>query len=501
MARGRRPVRICLSLLIAATALFSMAGLAGAATRTASLRLLSPQTSITLYRYGDEPVWLDIPALVAASGAAWEVRAHRESYRTPIGLWQQYADGTSRRLPSDLVDDFNGLDRFFSMSMRNADGERVFSRTRSFCPEGEDMRVSAAGPMASRYPRFCGFEGSAAAFTRGAVWGIEKGWAVPALGWNSPTFRGPDGLYTVRMSITRRYRELFGISPDHARVVVSLRITTDDGCFDCPGSHPHGPNAAAPGAIDGHHHHGTAAAGRVRGPLGFAPSLATPPASALPDLIALPAFSITLDQRRGQERIEFGANVWNAGPSPMLVEGFRRENQDVMEAYQYFLRGDRVMGRARVGAMEFHDKPGHHHWHFLQFARYSLWNAERDKVVVAKKQAFCLAPTDAIDLTVPGADWQPYETGLGTACGGPEAVWIRETLQAGWGDTYYQVAGQSLDISGVPNGTYYVAVEANPMGLLYERDYTNNIELRRIELGGTPGDRTLQVFPWHSIDA
>ena len=33
----------------------------------------------------------------------------------------------------------------------------------------------------------------------------------------------------------------------------------------------------------------------------------------------------------------------------------------------------------------------------------------------------------------------------------------------GWGDTYYQyLPGQSFNITGVPNGTYYVRIVANP---------------------------------------
>lgn len=123
-------------------------------------------------------------------------------------------------------------------------------------------------------------------------------------------------------------------------------------------------------------------------------------------------------------------------------------------------------------------------------------------MVISEKEAFCLAPTDGVDMTVPGAQWNPGQTGLGTACGDKSAIWVREVLHTGWGDTYYQgLPGQSLDVTDLPNGVYYVAVEANPDGVLYESDYSNNVELRRIRLGGTPGARTLVVKPWHGIDA
>ena len=174
-----------------------------------------------------------------------------------------------------------------------------------------------------------------------------------------------------------------------------------------------------------------------------------------------------------------------------------------MDAYQYFLDGDgEVVGRRRVGELEFHDKPGHHHWHFLLFARYSLLDASKEHVVLSRKQSFCLAPTDAIDLTVQRAEWRPGSTGFWTACGsGPEDVWIREVLQSGWGDTYFQsVAGQSFDVTDLPNGTYYIAVDANPTGNVYERKHDNNRELRKIVLRGQGDERRVEVAPWHGIE-
>jgi hypothetical protein len=444
---------------------------------------------VTVTRYGDGPAYLTPGILVAAMRGPWDIRAVRPDYDHGVTLWQHFADGTRRQLPSDMANGFKGLHRFFRVTLTDSAGNVVLERYPTFCPQGQDMRVTAGGPMASRYPRQCGWWGSAAPYMLGTVWGIEKGWAVPDFEWDGPRFNGADGRYTMRIAITPRFRSAFNVAAEDASVAVNVRIKTEeDFCPDCPYPKP------PPDGVDAR-----AAGFPVRGTLGIAPSVMDPPDAALPDLIALPAFGISVAREGNKDRISFGANVWNAGPAPLLVEGFKRDDEDVMDAYQYFLDGDRVLGRARAGFMEFHVGRGHDHWHFLQFARYSLWNESMEQEVVARKQAFCLAPTDAIDLTLPGAEWQPGSTGLGTSCGGPSAVWIRETLQAGWGDTYYQVAGQSLDVTDVPNGTYYIAVEANPSGLLRERDMSNNVELRKIRLGGRPGNRTVRVMPWHGI--
>jgi hypothetical protein len=125
-----------------------------------------------------------------------------------------------------------------------------------------------------------------------------------------------------------------------------------------------------------------------------------------------------------------------------------------------------------------------------------------NEIVPSEKEAFCLAPTDAIDLTAPGANWSPYSIGFGTACGSASSIWVRETLDAGWGDTYFQsLPGQSFDITDLPNGRYYIRVEVNPTGLLDEVSTENNVSYRRVRLKGKPGHRTVVVPPYFGIDS
>ena len=172
-----------------------------------------------------------------------------------------------------------------------------------------------------------------------------------------------------------------------------------------------------------------------------------------------------------------------------------------MKAYQYFWRGGHVIGRARAGTMGFDNRRGHDHWHFEQFARYALVNVAKSLVVRSHKQGFCIAPSDEVDLLLPHAVWQPPFVGLQGECGSPTALWVAEELPVGWGDTYIQsIAGQSFNITHVPNGTYYIEVIANPERVLSETTIGNDISLRRLILGGTSGHRTVKVPPWHGID-
>jgi Lysyl oxidase len=78
---------------------------------------------------------------------------------------------------------------------------------------------------------------------------------------------------------------------------------------------------------------------------------------------------------------------------------------------------------------------------------------------------------------------------------------VRETLPVGWGDTYFQfVPGQSFDITGLPNGTYFIEVTANPTGQLHERNADNNTRLRRVILRGRRGARRVRVPAFQGID-
>ena len=223
----------------------------------------------------------------------------------------------------------------------------------------------------------------------------------------------------------------------------------------------------------------------------------------MPDLRSLPAWGMTLNNNG--TALRFAATVWNGGTSPLVVDGFRGDHADHMDAFQYFFDSDgEQVGYEPVGEMHWHAE-NHQHWHFEDFARYRLMekdeNGDLTQVVKSTKQSFCLANTDAVDYTLPGSDWQPENTDLSTACGGFDALSVRQVLSAGSGDTYAQYRyGQAFRIKNVPNGVYWVSVEANPMGNLYELDETNNQSVRKVKLTGSGENRKLKVSKVGIID-
>jgi Lysyl oxidase len=453
-----------------------------------SLRLIAAQNRLTLDRYGLR-VYLDLGVWAAAVGGDFRLEVSRPDYESPVGIVQTDADGTVlRELPADLLDGWGGLDEFVGVTFRKAStGRYVAGGKFTFCPNSYDrQRADDTGSDVPTYPDSCG--SSYFPFLKGTVWGIDGGWAVNALGgsefddYGIPALRVPEGRYQVTVRIDRRYVELLGIAPEDARVV--LDVTVRDAEEPRRFTEPHG-------------------TGSTLTPEAAVPTVTDPDPSTLPDLAALPLWDMTISHRRRGDFLSFAASPWNAGPAPLVVEGFRRAGEDTMDAYQYFYDQDEnVVGRAPVGTLEYHSGGGHNHWHFLQLVEFSLLDSSQTQVVLSKKQSFCIAPTDAVDLAVEGADYVPWSLRLSSRCGSTGSIWVREALAAGWADTYYQyVSGEAFNITNLPNGWYWVRLEMNPAGTLYDSSPGNEIADRRIHLGGRRGTRTLSVDPWHGIEA
>ena len=483
----RRGTLVVAGLAVTAIAVPGLSAASAAKVPGPALKLEAAQNSITVNsfrgRVGFDPgIWL------AALGSPLEFDVQRAAYTKPVTLTQiihpPYGGVIHRPLPPRLLDKWFGLKRFATLTMRNSAGKVVLTQRATFCPNFFPARVTPGSPPSSPYPSQCGFN----PFTVSQVWGVQKDWASEPVGFVSAKL--PLGVYTATLTISSEYTRLFNIAATDATATVKVTVVKPPKCCPEPGCCP-------PGARHPSHRMG----------LGQRPpavrTLTNPPAASLPDLVALPAWQVrTRHQKQGNvDLLAFSASVWIGGNSQLDVEGFRSNGSPVMKAYQYFWRNGHVIGRARAGTMGFDSKKGHDHWHFEQFARYTLLNSHKSLVVLSHKVGFCIAPVDPINLLIPHALWKPVLTGFFGNCGSPSAMWVTEQLPIGWDDTYQQdIAGQAFDITHVPNGTYYIQVTANPEKVLYETTTSNDVSFRKVILGGTPGHRTVKVPAWHGID-
>ena len=472
----RGPVRV-LSLLAALSLAVPglVAGAASARQSTPSaalsaspIRLWAPH-QLTAFSYNGR-VWADLGLRAIAQGAAFELWSQRPSYDEQIRTTWRAVDGDVL-LPEGSMKDFSGLHNFVRLSFRSVETGEVRRMYRPACFSGRSERVSPDAPATSGYPEDCWHN----AYALGSVQGIQAGWAAPVLAQVRPIRLAP-GDYTVTARITGRYARIFGIAGADATRVIDLRVAVDG---DAPARPTRRSATPGPLARPAAHEPRRPAAGLV--------------SDARPDLRSLPAWGIRTSPNG--KYLQFAATVWNAGDSPLVVDGFRREGEEVMDAYQYFYDGGgNQTGYQQVGTMRWDAKPTHQHWHFEDFARYSLLDAGGVEVVRSHKEAFCLANTDSIDETVPNAEWRRYNSDLATACGDQGSLSIREVLASGWGDTYAQFrAGQSFNLRGLPNGKYFIAVIANPENRLVESSTDNNVALREVRLRGKDGARRVEV--------
>ncbi|TMJ97060.1 MAG: hypothetical protein E6G67_03500 [Actinobacteria bacterium] len=472
-------------LVASAVALTTLVPAGTASADAPSVRLVAASPQVTLYR-GYRSVPLDLGVWAASAGGAFELRVSQADYdQTPTAVQVDADTGAVlRTVPGELLARrWAGLSGFLRVRFAAPSG-RIYAKLFPFCPGSFDQqRLDDTGPVLPTYPNVCT---TFSPFTKGMVWGIDPGWAVNPLSdqfgeGDGAAMNIPDGTYAVTVRVMPPYDDLFAIPADNARVGLTARVVT--------------PKARHPGGTAAHRSTSPAPDGPV-------PTITNPDPATLPDLVGLPGWRVDIFHHNARDYLAFAATEWNAGPAPLVVEGFRRPGTNIMDAYQYFRDAQgTVVGRASVGAFDYDVRPGHEHWHFEQFARYSLYDLVHHELVRSKKQGFCIFPTDAIDLTVPGAAWQPWSFGLFSVCGTQTSMWVREDLDVGWGDTYFQfIPGQSFNVTALPNGWYKIRIRVNPLGALYETSTTNDVQDRLVYLGGRPGARTVLAAPWHGID-
>lgn len=466
-------------LLVPALVLIAvLAGVAPVgAVSSPSVRLIAPVDQVTVQERSRGGYGLDLGLWLAAVNGDFEIHVARPDYRSdPVATQTTRSGSLVRSIPIEDLDGWFGFARFLHTSIKDEKGRAVYRNVQTFCPNGWDTdRVDDSGPATPSYPQWCG----ANPFTKSVVWGIDRGWATNPLQWTYLPARTLEaGTYSVRVWIDPAFVDLFEIPLEDAEARISLVVQPKS-------SSSAGPETRS--EVDAR-------------PLASVPEI-VPTGDTVPNMAALPAWGIGVYRRKGRDYLSFGATVWNGGPAPLTVEGFRQPGQDVMDAWQYFTdaSGD-VVGKAQVGQMAYDPRPGHEHWHFEQFTDYALMDATKTQAIMSEKQSFCLGPTDPIDLLADRADWSgPW----GSECGSPGSLWVRESLPTGWGDTYFQwLPGQSFDVTDVPSGTYFIRVQVNPLGELYDRTSADDVSFRRVRLRGRIGGHRWVVVPaYQGIDS
>jgi Lysyl oxidase len=191
----------------------------------------------------------------------------------------------------------------------------------------------------------------------------------------------------------------------------------------------------------------------------------------------------------GQKLLRFSNTVWNGGDGPLELRPENDPATDVTYAYQTRYSHDDagnwyVHSEILAGTFIFHEE--HNHWHFDDFALYEIHRVLSDGSVGSdilarsQKQTFCIAENTIVDSTL-----EHDATSVRTYPGGNCDQNTVEGIGVGWGDTYrWSLAGQSIDITGLPNGSYWLISQADPNNRISETNNHNNNAKIKIKIVG-----------------
>jgi hypothetical protein len=187
-----------------------------------------------------------------------------------------------------------------------------------------------------------------------------------------------------------------------------------------------------------------------------------------PNLNALPASSISLIANTGgMSTLRFSTTSWNSGAGALQLEaGPVDTGSGKQQVLQRVFNNDGSSALFFAGWFEWH--PAHNHFHFDNYALYTLQpvNAPGGYRLTGSKTTFCVMDTTRIDSSLPGAPQQAVYS----ACG-----FQLQGMSVGWGDTYgSHLPGQELDFTGNADGVYQLRIQIDPNNNIVESNKNDN---------------------------
>jgi hypothetical protein len=182
-----------------------------------------------------------------------------------------------------------------------------------------------------------------------------------------------------------------------------------------------------------------------------------------------------------QKLLRFSNAVPNTGGGPLEVYGTVQPDGTTF-AYQRVWNDNGTFSDYHAGTFVFAGHQDHNHWHFADFADYDLRAVTASQgvgvlVTTSQKVTFCLMDVTRYD---PAAGSSRYRCS-------------KQGITVGWADVYEKtLEGQWIDITRVPDGTYWLESVADPADRLRETNDANNTSRVRIQIDKT---RNRVTFP------
>ena len=178
----------------------------------------------------------------------------------------------------------------------------------------------------------------------------------------------------------------------------------------------------------------------------------------------------------GSFLLRFTTASTNIGAGPLELRADPVAPDGTRQVYQRVHDSAGVVTEQLIGVSDFDDN----HWFFQvdPYARYRLravtpGDGVGDVVAEGIKASFCLLDSTSHDLSLPGAPSARRYLNCQNVQG----------ISVGWADIYSRhLEGQWIDITGVPNGTYWLEAELDPENKFQEADETNNVTRIQVDV-------------------
>lgn len=209
---------------------------------------------------------------------------------------------------------------------------------------------------------------------------------------------------------------------------------------------------------------------------GARPGDGIPPSALLPDVIEEVPSHLTIQNTQQREWLRFTTVHINIGEGnlqirgggqiePCVIDGIAYEQCTVAKQELLDVDGN-IVASVPVGAALFH--PEHNHWHQGSVAEFAIRETiDGPAVSEGVKVTFCFVDVEFIGKTGSAKKEQPRTY---WECNGD-----LQGLASGWADSYHQSTPlQELDITGLPEGEYFLTHLADPDHHWIESDKDNN---------------------------
>ena len=213
-----------------------------------------------------------------------------------------------------------------------------------------------------------------------------------------------------------------------------------------------------------------------------------PPTSLFPDLSdIIPVGGISVVQTPNGRQFQYTHDTFNGGPGPLVIQPVYNPASGTYQGTQYiYSRSSSGVWTITqqipvAGAFIFDSDHGHFHFPFTTYGLYAVAanGGIGAPVALSGKISFCIDDSFIYDRSLPNAG----QIGNLGSCSDPTTL---RGLNIGAVDEYDQTdPGQSISLTGVPDGTYWLRALVDPDNFFAEKDKTNNETDVKLTISGT----------------